>query len=106
MPDVTLEDAVKEIQSFRPTEDLISERGTTHGNYDNTARYIQQLKYVIATACVERKRRGQDQLTNQERESLEMIMHKAGRILSGDSHFRDHWDDIAGYAKIATQKEF
>lgn len=110
MPDQTevlsLADAVKEIQEFRPTESLVEERGKTHGDYSNTARYIQQLKYIVATACVERKRRGQEPLTNQERESLEMIMHKAGRILSGDSHFQDHWDDIGGYAKIATQKEF
>lgn len=85
---------------------LINERETTHGQYNNTARYIQQLKRVIASACVERHRRGQEPLTEQERESLEMIMHKAGRILSGDSHFADHWLDIEGYARIAIQKEF
>lgn len=87
------------------TAELIQERGTSHGQYSNTARYIQQLKRIVANACVERHRRGQEPLTDQERESLEMVMHKAGRILSGDSHFEDHWKDIEGYARIAIQKE-
>lgn len=87
------------------TEMLIETRGSTHGDYNNTARYIQQLKYIVACACVDRQKRNQAPLTSQQRESLEMIMHKAGRILSGDSGFQDHWDDIAGYAHIAN-KEF
>lgn len=102
----SVEEAVKEIQAYAPIEALIAERGNTHGVYSNTARYIQQLKQVIALACYERNQRKQPALTFQERESLEMIMHKAGRILSGDASFADHWKDIEGYAKIAIQKEF
>ena len=40
-------------------------------------------------------------LSDTQKESLEMIVHKIGRILAGDPSFQDHWDDIAGYAKIA-----
>ena len=29
---------------------------------------------------------------------IEMIEHKLCRILCGDPNFRDHWQDIAGYA--------
>lgn len=87
------------------TEELIQERGTTHGDYSNTSKYIQQFKTILLQAHAERHRRGQPALTAQQRESLEMIMHKAGRILSGDPSFEDHWDDIAGYAKLAN-KEF
>ena len=35
-------------------------------------------------------------------ESLDMIAHKIGRILSGDDpHDPQHWEDIAGYAHAA-----
>jgi hypothetical protein len=36
-------------------------------------------------------------------ESLEMIAHKIGRILAGNENFHDHWDDIAGYAKLGSE---
>ena len=32
-----------------------------------------------------------------------MIALKLSRILSGQSNFKDHWDDIAGYAKLASE---
>jgi hypothetical protein len=37
-------------------------------------------------------------------EALEMIAHKIGRILSGDPNHQDHWDDIAGYAKLVSER--
>lgn len=87
------------------TEGLIETRGKTHGDYSNTAKYIQQFKAVAHGAYYERRQRGQPSLTAQQKESLEMILHKCGRILSGDASFDDHWADIAGYAKLAN-KEF
>jgi hypothetical protein len=33
-----------------------------------------------------------------------MIAHKIGRIIAGDPDFRDHWDDLAGYATLIAQK--
>lgn len=79
---------------------LTDQRGTTHGDYRNTARYIQQFKRVMHGALVERHKRGQPPLTPDQQESLEMILHKAGRILSGDASFADHWLDISGYAHL------
>ena len=32
-----------------------------------------------------------------------MIALKLSRILSGQSNFKDHWDDIAGYAKLGSE---
>jgi hypothetical protein len=52
-----------------------------------------------------RSKRLQSGLSDQQIEALEMIAHKIGRIIAGDPDFDDHWDDIAGYAKIAN-KEF
>lgn len=50
--------------------------------------------------CVMRGEAGWLFLTLCQREALEMIVHKIGRIISGNPHFRDHWADIAGYAKL------
>lgn len=76
---------------------LLSTRGQTHGDYSHHASITQRLKdcmgphYEIHHTVV-------------HRESLEMIAHKIGRILAGDPDFRDHWDDIAGYAKLAADR--
>lgn len=82
---------------------LVNERGKTHGNFGDHARVTQRLKEVIQTELADRVRRQQPYLTATQIESLEMIAHKIGRIVAGDPNFKDHWDDIAGYARIANQ---
>jgi hypothetical protein len=37
-------------------------------------------------------------MTPSQKEGIEMIEHKLCRILCGDPNFRDHWQDITGYA--------
>lgn len=81
-----------------PTNALITERSKTHGDFTDHARITQNLKgmmtaedrYLFLNAC--------------QRESLEMIVHKIGRIIAGDPDFRDHWDDIAGYARLVAER--
>lgn len=84
---------------------LTAVRGETHGRFSDHSKYTQQLKTIAYGAYFERRQRNQPPLTNQQKESLEMILHKVGRILAGDAGFQDHWDDIGGYAHIAN-KEF
>lgn len=84
--------------------ELLAERGKTHGDFADHARATQRLKHVLASEYDERQKRGQLPLTNEQRESLDMIVHKIGRILAGDASFADHWDDIAGYAKLCGSK--
>lgn len=79
---------------------LTDERGTTHGMFSNHADYTQSFKRILYRAERERHDRGQRPLTAKEREALEMIFHKIGRILAGQPEFADHWDDIGGYAKL------
>lgn len=76
---------------------LLATRGATHGNYDNHALVSQNLKNSITPWY-------NPDHTTVHRESLEMIAHKIGRILAGDPNFRDHWDDIAGYARLAAER--
>lgn len=48
--------------------------------------------------------RSWDDCTYSQKEALEMIAHKIGRIVNGDPDYQDSWDDIAGYAVLASQE--
>jgi hypothetical protein len=41
-----------------------------------------------------------ENLTDDKKESLEMIAHKIGRILNGDPEYKDSWHDIIGYTTL------
>ena len=80
------------------TNELLQERGKTHGKYSEHAGITQ------ATKDLWRNHPGWQRLTPSMRESLEMNAHKVGRILAGDPNFADHWDDIAGYSKLVAKQ--
>lgn len=86
------------------TKTLLNERGRTHGDFTDHARYTQQIKDVIRRAGEERIERRQSRLTSVQEEALDMIAHKIGRILAGNPNFKDHWDDIEGYARLASER--
>jgi len=83
---------------LQSTDDLLAERGKVHGEFKDHARVTQGLKLVMQNEG----RYGL--LPLHHREALEMIVHKIGRILAGDPNHRDHWDDIAGYARLVSQR--
>lgn len=83
------------------TATLVAERGKTHGAFADHARITQSLKRIILLELDAREFRGQPALTDAQHESIDMIVHKIGRIVAGESAFQDHWDDISGYARIA-----
>ena len=74
--------------------DTLNERGKRYGDFDGHAFITQSLKDAM------RATRGWEGLSLAQRESLEMIQHKIGRILNGDPNYADSWHDIAGYAKL------
>lgn len=76
------------------TEQLITERGNRYGKFKDGAEIMQELKDVM------RKVEGWHNLTPSQREALDMIQHKIGRILNGDPTYDDSWKDIAGYATL------
>jgi hypothetical protein len=71
-----------------------TKREKTHGSFKDTASTSQNIKSVMMTG------NNWERLNDSQREALEMIATKIGRILSGDPNFRDHWDDIEGYAEL------
>lgn len=80
------------------TEELLEARGKVHGNFSEHARITQAIKDVM------RGTKNWSMLNPCQREALEMNAHKVGRILAGDPDYQDHWDDIAGYAKLVSQR--
>jgi len=85
---------------IHPTNDQVNatldERQKTHGDYEEHARITQRLKMVVRS---ELRARG-GVLNFQQQESIDMILHKIGRIISGNPDYADHWLDIAGYATL------
>ena len=61
--------------------------------YDG-ASIMQALKAVMHAQP------GWARLCPSQRESLDMIVHKIGRILNGDPNYIDSWHDIQGFAKL------
>lgn len=79
------------------TEEILTERAKTHGDFTDNARVMQHLK-----DCVHQEE-GWNRLNPVQREAVHMILHKVGRIVS-NPNVHDHWDDIAGYAKLASDR--
>ena len=80
---------------------MLTERGKRYGTFEGHAVITQNLKDAMRSHFKE----GQDiapwhSLAKDQKEALEMIAHKIGRILNGDPNYADSWDDIAGYAKL------
>ena len=90
----------KEIQERTDMDgnDLLKEREKTHGDFFCNSLYSQSLKMIMKSS------KNWEGLSEFKKESLEMIVHKIGRILAGDSNCEDHWDDIAGYSKLVSNK--
>lgn len=76
----------------------LAERGQNYGDFSGCASIAQQLKAVIAAAP------GYAKLSPSQRESLDMIASKFGRILNGDPNYVDSWHDAAGYALLVEQE--
>lgn len=76
------------------TEALIAERGARYGKFKDGAEIMQELKDVMRSVD------GWSNLSPSQKEALDMIQHKIGRILNGDPNYDDNWKDVAGYATL------
>jgi hypothetical protein len=77
---------------------LLGERQKSHGTYSEVSSICQAIKRTM------RQSTGWDHLANEQAEALEMIAMKVARILSGNSSFADHWEDIEGYARLVSNE--
>lgn len=74
--------------------DILEERAATHGPFCGVAVVAQDIKAIISQAS------GYPNLSLQQKEALDMIASKIGRVVCGDPNEKDHWVDIAGYATL------
>lgn len=79
---------------------VLTERGRRYGPFVGHAEVTQQLKLIIAAELVKRDKT----LAADQQEALDMICHKIGRIINGDSDYDDSWVDIAGYAQLVADR--
>ncbi len=75
---------------------VLEERGNRYGEFKGHARITQALKLIVTDHS--------ENLSHSQKEALDMIMHKIGRILNGDPDYDDSWVDIAGYAQLVVNE--
>ena len=93
--------AVPNTKEYTTIESILKERGTTHGDFANHAWTTQSMKGAFRAGL---ERAGNNHLTPSMLESVDMILHKLGRVAAGNPKHKDHWDDIAGYATLVSKE--
>ena len=81
-------------------QSILAERGSRYGDFQGHAAITGALKDIIVTYLSERDK----DLADDQREALDMICHKIGRIINGDPDYADSWVDIAGYAQLVANR--
>lgn len=79
--------------------DVISARAETHGDFSDTSRCDQRLKEDMRAW-----KPAWHKMEPFQRTALDMIAQKIARILTGNPHEPDHWQDIAGYATMVHER--
>lgn len=73
----------------------LAQRQKTHGSFTDHSKSSQDLKKVL------KQGKNWNNLSDVQKEALEMIVHKIARVLSGNPNEPDHWHDIGGYSALA-----
>jgi hypothetical protein len=76
----------------------LEQRGERYGKFTEHSIITQNIKRAMLGG------RNWGVLKDYQREALEMIAHKIGRILNGDPNYHDSWHDIVGYAKLVADE--
>lgn len=97
LPNHTCPDLMPKVEASLPRDPLLQERQKTHGSFEDNAAISQNLKYIMQGT------KTWSELGVVHREALDMIALKLSRILSGQANYKEHWDDVAGYAKLASE---
>lgn len=89
-----MSDTQRAQSTSKDIREILEERGSRYGEFDEHARITQNLKYWMADSP------NWVSLSPAQREALEMVAHKVGRILNGDPNYLDSWQDIVGYTQL------
>jgi len=86
--------------SAKSVDAVLDERAKDYGKFIEGAEIMQMLKRLVHNYIEQRK----TTLAFDQREAIDMIIHKLGRIINGNPDKVDHWTDIAGYAKLVADR--
>lgn len=78
-------------------DDVLNQREKTHGSFVSNGQVIQEIKDWLRTGD------NYSVLQPYQKEALDMIAHKMGRIVNGSENI-DHWVDICGYSKLVVNE--
>ena len=76
----------------------LNERGNRYGSFIGHAYITQSIKLNMMAGP------SWQGMRPDQKEALEMIAHKIGRIVNGDPDYHDSWHDIIGYAKLVADR--
>lgn len=79
---------------------ILQERGSRYGSFENHAKICQTLKAVINTNLISLDKH----LASDQQQALDVICDKIARMINGDPDYVDNWIDIAGYAKLVSDR--
>jgi len=79
-------------------DEVLAERGNRYGEFNDHAEITQGIKAWMQQG------KSWASCTDAQKEALEMIAHKVGRIVNGDPNYKDSWTDIIGYTKLVEEK--
>ena len=89
-----------EVPPIPEVDATLDARAVDYGKFIEGAEVMQMLKRVVQNALNNRDKT----LAHDQAESLDMIIHKIGRIINGNPDVVDHWLDIAGYAQLVADR--
>jgi len=79
---------------------ILDARGSNYGSFLRLSQVTQRLKGVAHTFAAQHNKT----FDVDQAEALDLIFTKIGRILNGDPNHVDSWIDIAGYAKLVSDR--
>lgn len=87
-------------ENMQDIQETLIERGKRYGEFNGHAIITQSLKDTIRLHSEIQNK----YLPHYQKEALDMICHKIGRIINGDSDYIDSWVDIVGYAQLVVNE--
>jgi ubiquitin C-terminal hydrolase len=77
---------------------ILEEREVTHGDFEMKSIWIQEIMENLVGLY------SYQEMEADKKEAIHMILVKLSRILYGNHDHKDHWDDIAGYAQLVSER--
>jgi hypothetical protein len=100
VPEVSRPIVNPEITVETNVDAVLDSRAKDYGKFIEGAEIMQMLKRLVHNYIEDRG----TPLAFDQREAIDMIIHKLGRIINGNPDKVDHWVDIAGYATLVADR--